>query len=107
MAEQMPLVTDGELIMRNTLRVRPESRAEYLDEIRLVLPQARQLPGCLRLEVGESIEGPATFHLFEHWRSGTDYLERYLQLPFYQRYLTRTENMYAAPRTVTVLQEIG
>ena len=103
MPEQMPLVTDQELIMQNTLVIKPEVREAYLAALRTVLPQARALPGNRVVEVGESIETPGTFHLFERWRSGTQYLHEYLQLPFYQNYLAETEDMYAEPRQVTVL----
>jgi quinol monooxygenase YgiN len=104
--ESMPEITDGELFMSNTLVVRSESRADYLDQLREVLPQARALPGCLLLEVGERVDAPATFILTERWRNGREYLHEYLALPFYRSYLAATEDMYAAPRTVAVLSSI-
>ena len=106
MPEQRPLVTDAPLIMHNTLVIKPEQRGPYLAALLAVLPQARALPGCLLLEAGESVDTPGTIHLFERWRSGTEYLERYLQLPFYQEYLATTEEMYAAPRQVSVLADM-
>ena len=106
MPESMPEVTDGELFMSNTLVVRSESRAKFLDQLQKVLPQARALPGCLLLEVGERLDAPATFILTERWRNGLEYLHEYLALPFYQSYLSATEDMYAAPRTVAVLSTI-
>ncbi len=107
MTEPLPQVSDNELYMSNTLTVRPEFRAVYLEELRKVLPQAQALDGCLFLEVGESVETPAMFVLTERWRNGNQYLNEYLGLPFYREYLTKTEEMYAAPRHVVVLTAIG
>ena len=105
--EQLPQVTDGELMMSNTLVIKPELREEYLSELRRILPLARRLPACLSLEVGEVIDQPGTFLLSERWRSGTEYLNEILRLDFYQRYLERTEAHYAVPRTVAVLTSVG
>ncbi len=106
MPEKMPRVTDGELYMSNTLTIHTESRSAYLEELQKVVPQARALEGCLLLEVGESVEAPGTFVLTERWRNGLEYLNEYLALPFYREYLSRTEDMYAAPRNVVVLESI-
>jgi quinol monooxygenase YgiN len=106
MSEAMPQVTDGELFMVNTLIVRPERRVAYLQELESVLPQVRELDGCLLLEVGERADAPATFILIERWRNGLEYANEYLTLPFFQTYISRTENMYAQPRDVVVLATI-
>ena len=106
-AEEMPQVTDGELMMNVTLVVRPEHRDEYLSELREVLPHARAESACLSLEVGELAGRPGTFVLSERWRSGTEYVNEILRLPFYVRYLERTEPLYAAPRTVLVLTSVA
>lgn len=103
----MPQVSDAELIMSNTLMVRPEYRSAYLEELRKVLPKARALEGCLFLEAGESVGTPAMFILTERWRNGNEYLNDYLALPFYREYLTKTEQMYAAPRHVVVLAAVA
>jgi len=107
MTEAMPQITDGELMMSNTLVVRPDKREAYLAELRKVLPLARQLAGCMFLEVGERVESPATFVLTERWRNGKEYVEEYLSLQFYQEYLRNTEQMYAAPRDVVVLTAVS
>lgn len=107
MPEAMPEITDGELMMSNTLIVRPDKREAYLVELRRVLPLARQLAGCLFLEVGEKVGSPATFVLTERWRNGQQYLNEYLNLDFYQEYLRNTEQMYAAPREVVVLAVVS
>jgi len=107
MPEAMPQITKGELMMSNTLVVRPEDREAYLDELRKVLPLARQLAGCLFLEVGENVQGVATFVLTERWRNGQEYVNEYLTLPFYQEYIRNTEQMYAAPRDVVVLKAVS
>ena len=106
-AEETPQVFDGELMMSNTLVVKPEHRKEYLDELREILPQARRLDACISLEVGEVDDRPGTFVLSERWRNGTEYLNEILQLPFYQRYLERSEPFYAAPRAVLVLTSVS
>ncbi|MET0452253.1 MAG: antibiotic biosynthesis monooxygenase [Mycobacterium sp.] len=103
----MPQVDDAELFMSNTLVIRPEWRSAYLRELMTVLPQARALDGCQLLEVGEIVDTPGTFVLTERWRSGLEYVNEYLALPFYQNYLKRTEDMYAGPRKVVVLSSIG
>lgn len=107
MTEAMPQVTGGELSMSNTLVVHPDHREAYLDELRKVLPVARNLAGCMFLEVGESVASPGTFVLTERWRNGEEYVNDYLTLPFYQDYLRHTEQMYAAPRNVVVLHTIS
>ena len=106
MSEKLPEVTDGELFMSNTLAIRPEYRTEYVEALQTVLPQARALDGCLLLEVGEITDTPATFVLTERWRSGLEYLNDYLALPFYRQYLADTEKMYAGPRKVIVLSSV-
>jgi quinol monooxygenase YgiN len=106
MTEAMPEITDGELFMVNTLKIEVASRTQYLEELRKVVPEARALPGCLLLEVGERTDAPGTFVLTERWRSGLEYVNDYLALPFYRDYLVRTEAMYAAPRDVVVLSSI-
>lgn len=105
-AEEMPTVTDEELMMSNTLVIKPEHRDAYLSELRQVLSQARELPACLSLEVGEVVTQPGTFVLSERWRNGNEYVNDVLRLPFYQRYLERSEPMYAAPRGVLVLTSV-
>ena len=105
--EQMPQVSDEPLTMCNTLVIKPECREDYLTELRTILPLARRLPACLSLEVGEVTGREGTFVLFEGWRSGTEYVHEVLQLDFYQRYLKRTEEHYAAPRLVLVLEPVG
>ena len=107
MPEARPQVPDGELMMSNTLVIRAEDRAAYLEALRKVLPQARSLDGCIVLEVGESVAEPSTFVLTERWRSGTEYLHEYLALPIYVEYLTTTEPMYAAPRRVVILSSVA
>ncbi len=106
MSEAMPQVTADELFMVNTLTVRPERRVAYLQELDSVLPHARELDGCLLLEVGELADAPATFILIERWRNGLEYVNEYLNLPFFRTYLTRTEDMCARPRRVVVLASI-
>ena len=98
-------VTDGELMLCNTLFIDPEHRLEYLRELREVLPQARSLPGCVLLEVGERADSPGTFILTERWRSGREFLS-YLSLPFYRRYLEASERLYAASRDAIVLTAV-
>lgn len=106
-SQEMPQVVDGELMMSNTLVIKPEHRQEYLDELRASLPQARRLDAYISLEAGEVADQPGTFVLSERWRSGTEYLNEILQLPFYQRYLERSEPFYAAPRAVLVLTSVS
>jgi len=106
-ATQPHQASDGELMMSNTLIVRPEHRPDYIDALQKVLPQARSLPGCLLLEVGERADSPGTFVLTERWRSGNEYVNEYLTLPFYQEYLATTEPMYAAPRNVVILTAVA
>ena len=105
--EAMPEVSDGELMMNNTLVVKPEHRDTYLAAIREILPLARELSGCRSLEVGEVAGQPGTFVLSERWRNGNEYLHEYLQLSFYQKYLQTTEGLYAVPRTVLVLDPVA
>lgn len=105
--EQMPAITDGELVMSNTLVVGIEDRDEYLELLREILPQARELEACLFLEAGEVVDSPGTFVLSERWRSGTEYVGEVLALPFYQKYLERSEPLYAEPRSVVVLQTVA
>jgi quinol monooxygenase YgiN len=107
MNEMMPQVSDDELFMSNTLSIRADRRSAFVRELQAVLPQAKALPGCLLLEVGEVRDAPGTFVLTERWRSGVEYVTEYLALPFYQEYLAHTEAMYARPREVTVLSPIG
>ena len=105
--EKMPQVSDAELMMSNTLTIKPEHREEYLTELQEVISQARRLEACISLEVGELINQPGTFVLSERWRSGNEYLNEILRLPFYQRYLERSEPFYAAPRAVLVLVPVS
>lgn len=105
-SEAMPEFGDGELMMSNTLMIRVECREEFLSELRRIVPQARVLPACLALEVGEVAAQPGTFVLSERWRSGREYVEEVLRLDFYQRYLQRSEPLYSAPRKVVVLQAV-
>ena len=93
-------------MMSNTLVIDLAHREEYLSELRQVLSQARLHPACLSLEVGEVLDQPGTFVLSERWRNGTEYLNEVLRLPFYQRYLERSEPFYAGPRGVLVLQPV-
>ena len=106
MAEAMPLVNDGELMMSVTLIVRSGYRLAYIDALQKVLPHARSLPGCLFLEVGERADSPGTFVLTERWRNTNEYVNDYLTLPFYQEYLATSEPMYAVPRNVVVLTAV-
>lgn len=105
--EAVPQVSDQELMMSNTLTIKAEFHVEYVQELRLILPQARRLPACLALEVGEITGQTGTFVLCERWRSGREYMDEILHLEFYQRYLQLTEPYYAGPRIVLVLQSVS
>jgi quinol monooxygenase YgiN len=105
--EKMPQVSNQELMMNNTLMIKPEHREEFLMELREILPQAHRLEACISLEVGEVADRRGMFVLSERWRNGNEYLNQILQLPFYQRYLERSEPFYAAPRAVLVLTSVS
>ena len=105
-AQAMPEISDEELMMNNTLIIDAAHREEYLRELREVLPQARRLDACISLEVGEVVDRPGVFILSERWRNGNEYAKEILQLPFYQKYLQRSEPFYAAPRTVVALRAV-
>jgi quinol monooxygenase YgiN len=102
----MPVIVDGPLKMVNTLTIAPERREEYLSALAEILPQARAQSTCVYLEVGEVVGRPGTFVLNELWRDGRVFVAEILSLPFYQRYIERCEPLYAAPRTVLVLEPI-
>ena len=93
--------------MSNTLVIKPGYRDEFLRELGMVLPEARQLEACLLLEVGEVVGRPGTFVLFERWRNGKEYVDEVLQLPFFRRYLERSERFYAGPRSVLALTPVS
>ena len=105
--EEMPDgVSQGELMMVNTLHIKEDSWVNYLAALNEILPQARALDACLLLEAGHVIDRPVTVMLVERWRSGVEYVTSVLQLPMYQKYLELTESMYASPRSVMVLDAL-
>ncbi|WP_438453209.1 putative quinol monooxygenase [Streptomyces asiaticus] len=107
MAEEMPAgITDGEVMMINTLYINPGRWDEYQAALQEILPQARALEACLVLEAGQVADEPGTVILTERWRSGVEYVTEVLKLPMFEKYLAATEAMYAKPRTVVVLNSL-
>ncbi len=106
MPEDVPQAVDEVLMMSNTLVIRTEHRDQYLRELREVLPRARAQSGCVYLLVGEVSGRPGTFVLSECWRNAGEYVDVILELPFFRRYVERTERLYAEPREVLVLAPV-
>lgn len=104
--EDVPPALDGPLTMNVTLVIKAEDREEYLSELRHVLPRARAEDASIYLLVGEVAERPGTFVLSESWRNAAEYVNEILRRPYFQRYVERTERLYALPRTVLVLTSV-
>ncbi|MFD6157437.1 putative quinol monooxygenase [Nocardia sp. NPDC060256] len=89
-----------------TLTIKPESRTEFLAALRAVLVPARSEPGCVCLYANESVDEPGKFVLHERWRDMDEYVNEVLQRDYFQQYLNLSENAYAAPRVVVMLNPI-
>lgn len=92
--------------MQVTLTIRPESREEYLAALREVLVPARREPSCVFLHANESVDEPGKIVLLERWRDSDEYVGQVLQREYFRKYLELSENAYAAPRVVVMLDPI-
>jgi quinol monooxygenase YgiN len=92
------------LLMSVTLTIRPERLDAFTAALAEVLPRARAEDGCLRLDVGRTVVNPAVFVLSEGWRDLVEYRDVILQKDYYQEYLRISEEAYASPRIVTLLE---
>jgi quinol monooxygenase YgiN len=91
------------LFMNVTLTIRPERLDAFTAALREVVPHARAEDACLHLDVGRSIADPGVFVLSEGWRDLVEYRDVVLQKDYFQRYLQISEDSYAKPRVVTLL----
>ena len=95
------------LYMNNTLTIRPDRLDDFLGALRDVLPLAREEAGCLYLNVGSLTRRPDVFVLSEGWRDLVEYRDEILAKDYFQQYLKISEESYAVPRVVELLQPIG
>jgi quinol monooxygenase YgiN len=94
------------LTMSLTVFIRPESRDDFLQALQELLACAQREPGCLLLHAAESRDEAGTFVLLMRWRDEDEYLFQILQRDYFQRYIRRTEPMYAAPAVLAGLESI-
>ncbi|NMH75712.1 putative quinol monooxygenase [Pseudonocardia xinjiangensis] len=91
------------LLLTVTLTIRPDRLDPFGDALRKVLPPARAEDACLYLNVGRSVADPTVFVLSESWRDLVEFRDVVLQKDYYREYVRISEDAYAAPRVVTVL----
>jgi quinol monooxygenase YgiN len=88
------------------LTIKPERRDEFVAALREVLPLARAEAACLMLLAAEAAGEPEKFVLLESWRDRDEYRGEILGRDYFRRYLAVSEAAYAAPRQVTLLDEV-
>ena len=91
------------LFLAVTLTIRPDRLDPFVDALHKVLPPARAEEACLFLNVGRSVADPTVFVLWEGWRDLVEFREIVLQKDYYREYVRASEDAYAEPRVVTVL----
>jgi quinol monooxygenase YgiN len=62
---------------------------------------------CLHLNVGRMVVDPTVFVLWERWRDLVEYRDVVLQKDYFQEYLRVSEDCYARPRVVTLLEPVA
>jgi quinol monooxygenase YgiN len=86
-----------QLFMNVTLTIKPERREEFLAALREVLPAARAEPGCIYLNVGQSMTDPGVIILSEGWKDLVEYRDIIRQKPYFQAYLQISQDAHAKP----------
>lgn len=92
------------LFVSVTLTIRPERLEAFTVALTDVLPRARAEDSCVHLDVGRMVVDPAVFVLWERWRDLVEYRDVVLQKDYFQEYLRISEDAYARPRVVTLLE---
>jgi quinol monooxygenase YgiN len=92
------------LFVSVTLTIRPERLDAFTAALTDVLPRAQAEDACLHLDVGRMVVDPNVFVLWERWRDLVEYRDIILQKDYFQEYMRISEDSYARPRVVTLLE---
>lgn len=92
------------LFMSVTLTIRPERLDAFTAALADVLPHAQAEDSCRHLNVGRAAADPTVFVLWEGWSDLVEYRDVVLRKDYFQEYLRISEDAYARPRVVTLLE---
>lgn len=84
-----------------TLHIRPEKRADFLEDARTVIAQTLKEEGCISYDLTSSITGPNEFVFVERWET-RDALAAHFETPHLQEW-RRVSDDYLADRKVEIV----
>jgi quinol monooxygenase YgiN len=88
------------------IRVKPGEEEPFLEAGRRVLEPTRREEGCVDYRLHRSTESPGMFVFYENWRSRDD-LDRHLETPHIQGFITAIDPMLEAPIELSYWEEIS
>lgn len=88
------------------LRARPERSDEVREALRSLIAPTRAEAGCLRYDLGQPHDDPATFILTESWRSRAD-LDAHFAKPHFQALVGQQDALLAEPPSIRFIAPLG
>ncbi len=82
------------------LHAAPGYEDRVREELSKVVTETLKEPGCLKFVAHQSVERPAEFVVYEHWRERED-VDKHIALPHVQHFMKLGEEIFSEPVRVT------
>ena len=99
-------MADSRIAVVAKLKAKPGRENETRATLLGMVAPSRADKGCIRYDLHQGTDDPATFLFIETWASRAD-LEAHLAMPHVQDPLSRSDELLAAPTEVTVARMIS
>lgn len=83
--------------------VKPDCAADFVKEMRPLLPLVRREEGCFKYDLLQSAFAPNDFLLIEEWSSRAAW-ERHVDAPHMQGLFQKTASWFSTPIEITVYE---
>ena len=91
----------GMILVDATCTIMPERHADFISEVRDIIPVVRKEPGCIRYELVADVHVPGVFHFIEEWES-QKHLDEHIQKPHMRAYFAKTSPWHSAPAELKI-----
>jgi len=89
-----------------TIKAKPGKEAELQQALLNLIPTTRQEPGCIRYDLHEAVDDPASFVFLEAWAS-KQHLDDHLARPHLTEFLGKADELLSQPPEITLWKQIG
>lgn len=81
----------------------PERCADFIREVKKIVPTVRKEAGCTRYELLSDGSSPGIFHFLEEWES-QKHLDNHIAQPHMKEYFAKTSPWHASPTLLTIYE---